>query len=164
MLHHGVVPHPVHLDAAVVLPDGAQQVQHQRHGVFRRLLGAVIQYGAHAYALFGGIVQIGLVVARGLEGNHPAVIHGVDLLFAEVDVAVHDDVGVLYLVIERLIVAAVFVEYSDLQLRALGAAGFFHADISVLGVRNFCQNYFHSSYLNYLIAPLLRMLSISSRE
>lgn len=144
--HDLIVPDVVLLDAAVILADAALEIEHERHGALGGLLRAVVKDGADGDALLARIVEVGLVVARGLEGDDLAVIHGVDLLFAEVDVAVDDDVGVLDLGVKRVVVLGVLVEHGDRQLRTLGEAGTLDADVSVFGIRYFGQNDFHNKF------------------
>ena len=144
--HDLIVPDVILLDAAVILTDAALEVEHERHGALGGLLRAVVEDGADGDALLARIVEIGLVVARGLEGDDLAVIHGVDLLFAEVDVAVDDDVGVLDLGVKRIVILGVLVEHGDRQLRTLGEAGTLDADVSVFGIRYFGQNDFHNKF------------------
>ena len=158
--HDLVIPDVILLDAAVILADAALEVEHEGHGALGGLLRAVVEDGADGDALVLRVVEVGLVVAGGLEGDDLAVIHGVDLLLAEVDVAVDDDVGVLDLGVERIVILSVLVEHGHGQLRAFRHAGLFHADVSVFGVGHFCQNDFHMRFLLlYCVTGSRRCLS-----
>ena len=93
--HDLVIPDAVLLHTAVILADAALEVEHEGHGALGGLLRAVVEDGTDGNALFLRVVEVGLVIAGGLEGDDLAVIHGVDLFLAEVDVAVDNNIGVL---------------------------------------------------------------------
>ena len=141
--HDLVIPDAVLLDTAVILADAALEVEHEGHGALGGFLRAAVEDGADGNALFLRVVEVGLVVARGLEGDDLAVIHGVDLFPAEVDVAVDNNIGVLDLGVERVVIFGVLVEHGHGQLCPHGDAGLLDADVSVFGIGHFCQNDFH---------------------
>ena len=64
-----VIPDVVLLDAAVILADAALEVEHEGHGALGGLLRAVVKDGTDGNALFLRVVEVGLVVAGGLEGR-----------------------------------------------------------------------------------------------
>ena len=90
-----VIPDLILLDRAVVVDGVALQTHHGSDGVLGRLLRAVVTDGNNGNTLLGGVLEVGGIVASGLEGNHLAVIHGIKEFFLEVDIAVDNDVGVL---------------------------------------------------------------------
>ena len=138
-----VYPLPVALDAAVVDAQAALEEEHQGYGVLRRLLGAVVLNGHHSYALFRCVVYVHLVEAGGLEGDDAAFLQRVQLLAAEVDIAVDYYVRIGYVLIEFVVILAVLVKDGNAELGALGEHRLLYAHVPGAGARSLCKYYLH---------------------